>query len=119
MAQLDLSHCTGSDDLFQHFTGMLYTEGVQAMAEQASAYWLIDAIASYQRDKRIVRNQMLLEFQLWELKLQPEAGAFLTCKRDSGDREPVIIRQEIEYTDFPQDIKLYVEGGVLLLPSEH
>jgi hypothetical protein len=42
----------------------------------------------------------------------------LTCT--DGDSEVPIITQQIEWTDFPlPSIRLYVERGVLLLPSEH
>ena len=116
---LDLSQCVGGDDYYKHFTGLLYTDGVKTMAEQAGAYWLIDAVASYQRDKRVRNNKDLQEFQLWELHLTDTGGAILTCKRDSGLSNPDVIRQVIEFTDFPEDIKLYVENGVLLLPQEH
>jgi hypothetical protein len=113
---LNLQQFMGGGDQFRHITGLLYTEGVQHLAEEAGAYWLIDAIASYQGE-RVLRAPRLREFQLWELEVKDQKGV-LTCREDS-DLEPVI-RQEIEYTDFPlPEIKLYVEGGVLLLPSEH
>ena len=83
--------------------------------------WLIDAIASYQNHKRIRTNPMLRDFQLWELKVRVKDGrrsATLTMRADSD--QGTIIRQRIEYTDFPLDlIKLYVEGDTLLLPTEH
>jgi hypothetical protein len=34
--------------------------------------------------------------------------------------EPDLVRQEIEFTDFPMSsVEVWVEGGVTLLPSEH
>jgi hypothetical protein len=43
--------------------------------------------------------------------------ATAVCSRDSEDEA---FRQRIEFTDFPQPyVKLYVEGEVILLPSEH
>jgi hypothetical protein len=45
-------------------------------------------------------------------------GAVLTGREDRGDAPA--ITQRIPITDFPlESVKLYVEGGVLLLPSEH
>ena len=39
---------TGSTRWFRHWTRRLvYTEGVQYLAEKASAYWLIDLVASW------------------------------------------------------------------------
>ena len=109
-----------SDNYYAHWTRRLkYTDGVKYLAEKAGAYWLIDAIASYQGQKRL-RTERLQEFQLWGLKVDVDHTpmAVLTCRQDT-DYKPVVT-QEIEYTDFPLDsIELYVEGGVLLLKSEH
>jgi len=112
-----LAQCWCTDNYYVHPFGRLrYTDGVKIMAETGAAYWLIDAIASYQGDKRL-RSRRMQEFQLWELSVK-NGAAVLTCRPDS-DEEPAVT-QEIEYTDFPLDyMKLFVEGGVLLLPSEH
>lgn len=117
-----LAHCTGGDEIFKHgLSGLLYTEGVRYLAENAGAYWLIDAIASYQRELR--GNGRMMEFQLWTLTVNRpqvlgEPMAVLECFEDSG--LPATVTQEIEYTDFPLDsIKLYVENGTILLPNEH
>jgi hypothetical protein len=124
-----LAQCWCTHNYYVHPFGRLrYTDGVKIMGEVGGAYWLIDAIASYQGDKRLKRRTFEA-FQLWELKVnrevavdpssdKPPVMAVLTCRADS-DVDPVIT-QEIEYTDFPLDyIRLFVEGGVLLLPSEH
>jgi arginine repressor len=105
------------EEFFEHFTGLLYTKGVQSLAESAGAYWLIDAVASYQLDKRVRNNQRLLEFQLWELDVK-DHNAYLTVKADSG--EASVVAQFIEYTNFPLgSIKLYVCNNTLMLPSEY
>jgi uncharacterized protein YggL (DUF469 family) len=117
MALEDLQQFIGGGDQYRHISGLLYTEGVRYVAEEGKAYWLIDAIASYQRDRRLRENARLQEFQLWELTVQDTHGS-LTCREDT-DLEPVV-RQEIEFTDFPlPTIRFYVEAGVLLLPQEH
>jgi hypothetical protein len=66
----------------------------------------------------VLRDSWLREFQLWELSLQDDRTAILVCSRDSEDKAFSIY---IEYTTFHLDypVKPYVEGGVLLLPSEH
>lgn len=128
----DLSQFIGTETWYRHFTGLLYTDGIQYVAEQAEAYWLIDAVASYQF--KLKRDEYLAKFQVWMLSvvgegereypfLLPKDGykAELTCWADTpkeGLKPPVI--QQIEYTDFPlSEIKLYVSGGVLMLPSEY
>ena len=89
------------------------------MAEVGGAYWLIDAIASYQPDKRIRNNPELKAFQVWKLAVhEDKGGATLTMRGDSG--QPVIITQKIEYTDFPlPEIILWVCDDTLMLPSEY
>ena len=124
--QSELSQFTGSERWFRHWTRQLvYTEGVEYLAKEAGAYWLIDAIASYQRDKRITGNQNLREMQFWKLTVKDGAGE-LTCVEDSG--KPPAITQKIEFTDFPMEsVELWLELGsvdgetpayVLMLPSE-
>jgi uncharacterized protein DUF6876 len=114
--QSGLDQFNGSETIYRHvFNRLCYTEGVKYLAEAAEAYWLIDAIASYQ-------GQLAGEgFQLWHLK-RSGGGATLTARTDSD--QPAMVTQEIEYTDFPLDeIKLYCcEGAghhVLMLPGEY
>lgn len=103
----------------------LHTEGVEFLANEAGAFWLIDAIASHQAAPRVRAE----EFQVWNLTLTPTRArpnqALLTCDDGNGN---VLARQRIAFTDFPlSTIKLYVEMGsidgrtpaqILLLPSE-
>ena len=78
---------------------------------------MLDAIASYQRDRRITRNAMLRDLQFWALTVKDGAGV-LTCIADSG-RKPAIT-QEIPFTDFPLDeIELWFTNNTIYLPSEH
>ena len=110
-----LQQFTGTTQYFRHWSGMRFTDGVQFLAESAQAYWLIDVVASWQPEA--LRDSSLQEFQLWELFVKPDRTATIVCSRDSEDEA---FRQEIEHTDFPLDyVKLYVQGGVALLPSEH
>lgn len=107
----------GGGDQFGHWTGRIrFTEGVRYLADKAGAYWLIDAIVSYQASKAIRKNPRLA-FQLWRLQVA-DGAAVLDCREDS-DCKPAI-RQEIEYTDFPLDeIELYVCDRVLMLKNEY
>ena len=119
ITQYELAQFTGSEHFYRHWTRQLiYTDGCQYLSENGAA-WLIDAIASYQPELK--KNPRLQEFQLWEMKLNGKGGCVLTCREDT--RIEPAVTQNIEYTDFPFDIKLYVEAGeaglVCLLPSEH
>lgn len=114
LTQEELNGFIGTELYYKHWLGRgCYTDGVQHMAERAGAHWLIDAVYSYQCKEKI----KVIPFQLWELKVENKT-AVLTMKEDTN--EPELVRQEIEYTDFPLDyIKLYLIDEVLLLPSEY
>jgi hypothetical protein len=93
------------------------TDGAKAMAEICEAYWLIMAIFSWQIVDK-VKNEV---FQVWRLRVNDKTkgdDAVLICE-DGNNHE--ITRQEITYTDFPlpEGIKLYLDNGVLMLPSEY
>ena len=110
----ELAHFTGTENYYRSALRLLYTDGVKYLADRAKAYWLIDAIASWQPTVRPIEN----EFQVWELKVNDDRTAELSVRADSG--EPVIVEQRIDYTDFPlKSIRLYVQRGVLFLPSEY
>lgn len=108
-----LKHYQAGDTLYRHSPSRLvYTEGVRYMAEEASAYWLIDAIMSWQTNPRAQAE----EFQLWVLTVASNRTAELLMDDGNGN---VILRQKIAYTDFPlAEVRLYFENQVLLLPSE-
>lgn len=120
-----LNHFTGTEGYFRHWTHRLvYTDGVKYLADNGAA-WLVDAIASYQGDKRLTGNDMLRDMQFWKLTVT-DGKAVLTCKADSGYAPA--ITQNIEFTDFPLDeVEVWVERGsvdgvnecmVAMLPSE-
>lgn len=112
--QAQLAQYSGTENHYKHFTGLLYTDGVKAMAELCGAYWLIDAIASHQPQCR--RDPMLREMQFWFLR-KVKDGWELICERDEGDDA---FKQQIEFSDFPlNDIQIWVQDDVMLLPSEY
>jgi len=118
LTQSELDGFTGTENYYRSFLNLKFTDGVKYMAEKAGAYWLIDAIASHQFNVNIQKNQRLQDFQVWTLDVSPGKTAVLSCREDSG--YPAVINQKIPYTDFPMaKIQLWVENGVLILPSEH
>jgi hypothetical protein len=111
----DLRQFTGTGQWFRHSLNrkMLYTEGVQFLAEKAGAYWLVDEIAIAQAYEPRVKAE---EFQVWKLKVT-NATAVLSCEDGNGNK---VLSKAIAFTDFPlNEIELWVEGNVILLPSEH
>lgn len=126
--EAELPHFTGSEEYhrivypWMHNQSFLLTDGAKYLADNAgvignSAYWLIDTIASYQRDKKIVAQ----EFQVWKLVVTGTQGK-VTC--DDGNNH-ILVTQEIPFVDFALDeISLYAiredgVGIVVLLPSEY
>ena len=118
----ELNDFCGTQNYYKHFTGLVFTDGVKHLADRAGAYWLIDAVMSWQVDKKVRRAP----FQIWRLKvLRSELGenknepmAILEMSEDTD--APIIARQKIEFTDFPEgEVKLYFQNGVLFLPSEY
>jgi hypothetical protein len=142
----DMGHFTGTTQwtrypsLCPHI--VLLTDGVTYVAEHGgenggTAYWLIDAIASYQGEELLKRH----DFQFWKLIVHPPdlpepegsalpnpltVGAALGSKQGEAGKEPVhgqrhaslictngnekeLVRQEIGYTDFlpAGEVKIY------------
>ena len=117
LTEADLSQFTGTSQWYTHPLGLMYTDGVQYLAEQGDAYWLLNAIASWQSDPRVRDDRMLQQIQFWKLIVNENHSAVLICERDSDD---VAVTQEIPFTDFPlREVRLYYQNGVLLLPSEY
>lgn len=56
-----LEQFVGSTKLYKHWLGIKYTDGVKYLANEAGAYWLIDAIASHQT-RTLLSNPRLREF---------------------------------------------------------
>jgi hypothetical protein len=111
----ELNQFTGSTTLYKHWLGFKYTDGIKYLAEENSCYWLLDAIFSYQT-QHFLSNPNLREFQIWHLRVDNNSGV-LICEWDTNQE---VLRQEIEYTDFPlKQIKLYLIETVLMLPSEY
>lgn len=121
MSELEnnLRQFSGSEEFYRHPFGIIYTEGVKYLADEAKAHWLLDAIASWQPEIRNLGNRDVLDFQVWVLK-RTGTAAVLTMHADLPG--PALVSQDIEYTDFPLDeIKLYLERGehmTLMLPGE-
>jgi len=110
-----INHASGTSAYhkFSHFECYpVVTDGVIAIAEATGYYWLLDIIGSYQTDKRLDPH-----FQIWRLAVNNENQTAVV----SGYNDTVlIIKQDIQFTDFPLDeLKLYLMNGVILLLSEY
>jgi hypothetical protein len=115
----ELKQFHGTSEYHKHlFPGkspIILTDGCKYVRDVCKAYWLFDAILSYQCDK-ILQG---VNFQVWELKqLRKDLTWQLTCREDTGKKP--LISQSIEFSDFPLEyIKIWVIDKVALLPSEY
>jgi hypothetical protein len=111
----ELRQFTGTTQWFRHGLNrkVLYTEGVQYLAEQARAYWLVDEIALAQGHVAPVKATL---FQVWDLTVKNSAAA-LTCEDGNGN---TVYSKQIEFTDFPEPgIRFFFADNVLMLLSEY
>ena len=124
----NLPQFTGDLDRYRHAfnRSLIYTPGVQYLAEQAGAYWLIDAIASHVGSKAflqaVTNDPRIQDLHFWKLKVGEDGSAHLTACVDSGEQP--FITQQIPFSDFPlEEIDLWVgydgQHYTLYLPSEH
>ena len=94
-----------------------YTESIVEHSERFKAWRVLDVIAAYiptlgKWNKAHNDNNFLVA--CFDLE---GAGCRFTVKEDS-DSEP-IVSQDIEYTDLPHSLKLYLIDGVLMFPSDY
>ena len=111
----ELKHFTGSESFYRHPLNrkIVYTEGVQYLAEKANAYWLLDYIVFNQHEPKIKAE----EFQVWQIMVKDDNTAII--KVEDGNTN-LIKRFELTFTDFPlQDFTLWFVNNTLLLPSEY
>ncbi|MEJ7827965.1 MAG: DUF6876 family protein [Segetibacter sp.] len=91
---------------------MLITDGAKALADNFHCYWFLDVVTSCQGT---LKSQ---PFQVWTLKRDEETDVASVICTDGNDK--VLCKQDIPYTDFkPETAVVWVEGDVILLPSEH
>jgi len=115
--ELKLFHGTSRyyKHLFPGKSPILLTDGTRYVRDEFNAYWLFDAILSYQ-DEPVLKK---VNFQIWELqRLKKDLSWLLTCREDTNKK--ALISQAIEFSDFPVDyIRIWVIGSIALLPSEY
>ena len=124
----ELPHFTGTEEYHRivypwlRNTPFLLTDGAKHLADKAgvisgTAYWLIDILASYQREKPVKDEP----FQVWKLTVKESVGK-VTCDDGNGR---ILASQDIPFVDFALDeATLYVSsdeynGIIVMLPSEY
>lgn len=112
---IDLAQFYGSMNYYRLYKHTLLTDGTKYLAEKASCYWLMDAIAShlYQLDSSETFAVAVLVVVDEEAELEIDDGNGF-----------VLAKQHFDYTDFPlPNIKIYCQysndNWVLMLPTEY
>ena len=113
----NLSLFTGTERYYRLYQHAVLTDGTKYLAEEAGAYWLMDAIASYL--PQFMGKQDFIVAKL--VRSTSNCSAQLTLDDGNGR---VLDQQHIEYTDFPlTSFQLYACWGsefwVLMLCSEY
>ena len=115
-----LNEFTGSECYYRHaLTKLVYTEGVQYLADRFGCYWLLDRILI---EASLNKNLSKEDFQVWTLSREvtltrKELGFVLSCTDGNGR---VLFSESIEYSDFAAGkVTLWLTDRVLLLPSEY
>ena len=103
----------GTETYYNYLLGLLLTDGVKTVAEKENCFWFLDCIASYQLEKICGKE----EFQVWKIQRIRDTTFKLTA---TNGNNKVLITQDIEYSDFFfNELTIWKENNVLLLPSEH
>jgi len=104
----------GTDNYHKYIVGMVLSDGAKAMADKYGLFWYMDAICSYQIHKKFQDQP----FQVWTLERKQHEFTAIVKATDGNDN--VLVTQHIEFTDFEGTLAtIWIEGNVLLLPSEH
>jgi hypothetical protein len=112
----ELNQFYGSEQFYRHALArtFIYTEGMQYVAKEASAYWLLDLIAFNQHK---LKGQ---KFQSWKMTVKDNKAKIEVTDGNYN----VIFKKNISYTDFPlEKFAFYVvfngEGITAMLPTEY
>lgn len=124
------AHTMGSETLWRHPFGLIYTDGMRLVAEVCEAWWLIDLIASHQPGIR-QRHPHLACFQVWRILERKGGGADVEAwsdtpgmKADPETGEPGSVKlasQRIPIAYFPRDLmpfEWWVENGTAMMKEE-
>ncbi len=75
LTENELRQFSGTEHWYKHLSSYLYTDGVQYVAQEGGAYWLIDKILFTTRVKK-----NLQEFGVWKLGVHEDKSATLVCE---------------------------------------
>lgn len=111
----DLVQFTGTESYYcdSLFKGIKYTDGVKYLRDNGANWLVVDTLAHIKTNKSLRGN---LDFLSIKFCAKDNAGVLTIGDGNGND----LVKQEIEYTDFPDgEVKLFYIDGVLLLASEY
>ena len=92
---------------------MVYTDGVQHVAETRQAYWLIMFIYARYVHMKVFKNEPFITI---EMTTEDETAEVVFTDGNNN----ILHVEEIGYTDYPDDgVCMWLVNGVLMLPSEY
>lgn len=107
----NLPQFTGTEYWYKYAHGFSLTDGVKYLIDSAQCAWLINILISAQPELKYGKKPYM------QVLLFDKATMMVTI--EDGNHN-VLYQQKIKSTDFPLDeIEVWLEGEVLLLPSEH
>ena len=117
----ELRNFYGTEHYYRHMPGLVITDGVKFLADEASAYWLLDMVWSYLPVLRKTDDTFFVVVLTKEGVRDP--GAIFSIQDDIPPNQ-TYAQQAIDHTDFPLDeIKMYLaaseDGFVLMLTTEY
>jgi hypothetical protein len=119
----ELYQFSGSEQFFKHGVNrkLIYTEGIQYLAEKAKCYWLIYDIASVLLPQLLKSHRD--QFYALEFLVKSDHSATLTIGDGNGK---IYLNHKVKWTDFPiigESVKFYLceseEYYCLMLPREY
>lgn len=108
----ELPYFTGTDQYYR-VLGTLVTDGIKYIMDNGYSWFVSDALAVI-ICKRRIRKQRFLTV---ELRMRNCKKSMANLVITDGNNN-VLYRQTYAYTNAKQELKLYFENGVMMLPSE-
>lgn len=128
----ELLQFTGDLERFRHSINrrVIYTPGVQHLAERTGGYWLIDVIASWigspSFNRAVEEDTRIARLHYWTLEVADARGVVQAIMEEAEPPYAMkpFITQEIPFSDFPlPEVSVWAsfDGNIwtLFLPSEY
>jgi hypothetical protein len=109
----ELRNFTGTEHYYKHPFGILFSDGLKFLCDEAQCYWLLDLVASYQVEESVMNEP----FQVFKLTVNKDHSALVEI---SDGNDNILQHQFIEYTDFCLDeMIIWCIDKICILPSEY